>query len=727
MSAEQRKLGVVEREQAIFRYLREGAGEEQRTATIREIHDYLTGTGTETAQGDLVRDTVTVQAYHKLISRLVLDGRLAEAGDPGSDAQRYRLAPAMHADTALTLDDIDLIAAGRQPTQAIAMLIDARQYVGGNQKTVLRNAAVQLQKVDPRALVRDMIAWKASHYNVQVAEWREYGKDDEKHRRLIEAARRELEKICYGRLGLSADAVCVPPAPSVSGEPEGFGPAVVHVDALDRELAVRVYGDTAVQHVPVVNPETPPDWSNVAVAGSDGSTYPSVMSIDTARAHVDDGSSEVVTFNNSIVYLHLEGLNKERHPTPLYSVPITRSAIDSPDNAGMVMASFMYRDQYLEDGEYEHMVKCATDVVQWRADQKVFIGDAPALHGDGRHLPAPRVHLRDGTVTLQEREVNHYQRNDAYGEMVRSGVRLSWQILSHIGTRKQPPVFAGAVKASQLELFSTIINWFIRYGHEASGVDPIDPSWDISRASMLADNELVTMLLAPLVPERGEGYFCTFAVARPFHSLLTEFFRRYQKEKKGIWEAYLRKRQQDHLADPAKDSYWKTVDAIEDDPYVRMCEEADYVMFYIGHSDKDPLPLAPRYEFLESLRFKDPEEAAARVRRNIRLLVAALDHTGFQVDLDHNFLTGKRLVKIVPRVVYQAHEFCKSLGRQLEAELKSAVVAYLHRIGKARRASDDAFNLRPRSAEAYFAEQDRLRGSQSRELGDGGQDEGGDG
>ena len=68
------------------------------------------------------------------------------------------------------------------------MLIDAREYVGANQKTVLHTAALQLQKVDPRALVRDMIAWKASYYNVQVAEWREYGKDDEKHRRLIEAA-----------------------------------------------------------------------------------------------------------------------------------------------------------------------------------------------------------------------------------------------------------------------------------------------------------------------------------------------------------------------------------------------------------------------------------------------------------------------------------------------------------------------------------------------------------
>ena len=250
-----------------------------------------------------------------------------------------------------------------------------------------------------------------------------------------------------------------------------------------------MFGDTVIQHVAVANPSAPDDWSNVVVAGSDGSTYSSVMSIDTAKAFVDDGGSEVVTFNNSIVYLHMEGLNRERHPSRVYSVPITRSAIDSPTNAGMVMAPFMYRD--LADGEYEHMAKCATDVVQWRADERVFIGDAPALGGDGRRLPAPRVHLRDGTVTLQEREVNHYQRNDAYGEMVRAGVLLSYQILKHIKSRRQPPVFAGAVKGSQLHLFATIINWFIRMATRPpacrpstrAGTSPGQRCWPTTRPS----------------------------------------------------------------------------------------------------------------------------------------------------------------------------------------------------------------------------------------------------
>ena len=384
-----------------------------------------------------------------------------------------------------------------------------------------------------------------------------------------------------------------------------------------------------------------------------------------------------------------------------------------PANAGMVMAPFMYRD--LSEGEYEHMAKCATDVVQWRADERVFIGDAPALGGDGRRLPAPRVHLRDGTVTLQERESHHYQRNDAYGDMVRAGVLLSWQILTHIKSRKQPPVFAGAVKGSQLHLFSTIINWFIAHGHPASGVPAVDPGWDITRASLLADNETVTMLLATLAAERADGYFCTFAVSRPFHAL-TDMARDYDHEVPDVWVDKLRDRQNDHLGKPMMDSYWKTVDIIEDDPYVRMCEEADYVMFYIGHSDKEPLPLTPRYEFLESLRLAGAEPAAARVRRNVELLVAALDHTRFTMDTDHNYLTGKRLVKIVPAVVYRAHEYCKALGRRLETELKSMIVANLHRLGMARRASDDAVSLRPLNARRFFEREARLRDSEAKEM-----------
>ena len=127
------------------------------------------------------------------------------------------------------------------------------------------------------------------------------------------------------------------------------------------------------------------------------------------------------------------------HAFPYYSVPMTRSALDDRSNRGMVLAPFMFR--YLSESEYEHMAKCATDVVQWRADEIVFLGPARSLH-DGTLLPRPTVHFRDGTITPQEREFNHYQRPNEYGDMVREGIAHSRHVLESSSSGKAP-VFAG--------------------------------------------------------------------------------------------------------------------------------------------------------------------------------------------------------------------------------------------------------------------------------------------
>lgn len=716
---ESRRLDVAEREQAIIKHLR--TVEPDSGATIAQIHEKLTAEGVELiANTTPVRDNVTVQAYHKLVARMVLDHRLVEVAGQAPGAMRYALAPTLHADTAVRLDDIRDALADMTPTEAIAELIYARESVRGEErKQLLHRTAQQLQKLAPRPFIKDLVVSKVATYNADVDIWEEHGDTDDRHRSRVKNARMEIENLCYRWLGLSHEAVHVPPASSVATGSFRTMRAGLNAQRLEDELAKRVYGESFIELIPFDSPAAPKDWTNVVVAGSDGSTYSSVMQIDTAASFVDAGGSEVVTFNNSIVYLHMEGANREQHPTPMYSVPITRSAIDSPHNSGMVMAPFMYRNAGLSDSEYEHMAKCATDVVQWRADERVFLGSAPALGGDGRTLPAPRVHFRDGTVTLQERELNHYQRNDPYGEMVRQGVRLSESILRHMTTSRQPPILAGAVKSSQLRLFATLISEFIANGHAASGIEPIDPSWDASRGAMLTDNEIVTAVLSTLVNESSNGFFCTCVIVRPFHAT-TDLHSQYEHEITDFWTDRIKQRQREHLANPDSDTYWVTVDAIEDDPFVRMCEYADYALFYVGHTSGDPAPLAPRYEFIESIRGRHPDDAVARVRRNVELIVASLQHTKFTPDLDHNFLTGKRLVKIVPRVIYTAHEYCKALGRRLESELKSMVVAQLVRVGRARRPEDVTVRTYPLDRRQYLAHQQQ---TELRAIGSGSETE----
>lgn len=696
-----RQFDVAEREQAIIRYLRNlndpGAG-----ATVPQIHRALTETGSRFPTADEpVRDTVSLPVYYKIVRRLSAIGQLEEHPSVAAgDGVRYTLADALHADTALTLADIDEMVHARRPTEVIAALVDAREYIRGKRDTVLRDAAIALRRVDPRQLVEDLILDLVGAYNADVDICADGDGTDIAHHHRIRDQRRALDVFCYARLGLTRQAITIPSSAAVAS-PTGDPGQRIGVDtaALGTEVRRRIYGTTAITLIHPGAETEPVDWDSATVSGSDGSTYSSVMQIDTGAKFFDSAGAEVITFNNSVVYLELpEGAKRPR--SPLYSVPLTRSAIDNPINGGMVMAPFMYRSEGLTDSSYEHMAKCATDVVQWRADERVFTGHGKSL-GAGEELPTPRVHFRDGTVTLQERWSNHYQFANSYGAMVREGVRLSHDVLRHIRDRRNPPVFAGAVKSSQLDLFATIVNWFIKHGHPASGIAPIDRSWDVARGSHLSDNELMSYLLGALEIDRNGGYFVSFVVARPFHAL-TDLYRQCTRDEPDTWTEMFTRRRHDHRADDTMESYWKTVEDVDDDPYVRMLHYADYGLFYVGHSSGDPGPLAPRYEFLESLRPMPEPDASRRVQRNVEMIVSALDHVGFTLDRDHNFLSKKILVKIIPSVVYNAHENCKALGRMLERELKSMVLDNIKRLRGSRAPNPERVTYLPDSVQNFI-------------------------
>src|SRR5207249_11877719 len=164
----------------------------------------------------------------------------------------------------------------------------------------------------------------------------------------------------------------------------------------------------------------PGDQKRAVVVGSDGSTHAGVLGGVTAPRFFDDPPGQVLSFNNSIAFFEFAGDQDGLPEYPLTGVPMTRAALDDPSNRGMVMAPFMFSG--LDDSEYEHMKKCATDVVQLRVDEKVVTGTARSLGPRMEKLPRPTVVIRDGTVVPQEREFHHYARRDDYGEMVQEGI-----------------------------------------------------------------------------------------------------------------------------------------------------------------------------------------------------------------------------------------------------------------------------------------------------------------
>lgn len=672
-------VGVEDRERAIFAYLKEpgrAAG-----ATVREIWE---------AVSERLSNSVSQQAYYKLLGRMAATGKLDVAQDPAAQGgRRYSVAPYLHAGNAITLDDVYELLDQIEPTDAIARVIDAREYYDERRGDTLAKAAEALLEEDPRELVISYLLHRVAELR---ADLDLLASDELRDRMLearVEAQLRDLHLVAYRYLGLSRAALDAPPeAASQRGDADHAG-VTVDEDQLRAEIARRVFGDTAIRLIDT-DPEPDADplaWNRITVAGSDGSTHASVLQIATAAAFNDDFGSEVVTFNNAVVYVQAAPIRpRDADRSMHYSVPMSRGAIDDRSNRGMVLAPFMFR--YLSESEYEHMAKCATDVVQWRADEAVFLGNARAL-GEGNLLPRPTVHFRDGTITPQEREYGHYRRWNEYGEMVREGIARSRTILDRILSAPTPPVFAGAVKTTQARLFSTVLNWYIAHGSRIRFGQPLDPNWDMTRAAHIADNEAMSFLLSTLNGRRPSGaYYVTFAVMRPFHSL-TEWYRQPRDDNPASWLAFFedkrdREKRIYDSGDVSEMPYLATVPDIADENFVRMCVNADYVSFYIGHTGGDPPPIAPRYEFLESLRRMSPQDAAVRVDRNVKLMVAALEKTRLSIDLDHNFLSRKTLAKLVPFVIFEAHEKCKALGSVLEAELRSIVVANLQGIRRAR-------------------------------------------
>jgi hypothetical protein len=683
------RLHIEDREQAILRLLRrEPAG-----VSVPAIHRAITA--------ELGED-VTPQAYYKLMRRLVAVGKVEEiAGGDGLEMMRYRLVPFLYPENALTLDDVYELLDELAPSDAIARIVDAREYYEVRRRTTLRRAAAAWLEEDPRELVVAFLEAKAAEVGTDIELLAEAGLRDAELEHRIDAQMRELAFIAYAYLGLSREAIDV--------DRNGRALAISGA-ALRKEIAAHVFGDRCIRSVPMTSGS---DLDlTMTVAGSDGSTHASVMQVATAKAFVEDVGNQVVSFNNSVVRVKPPSALEKSVPVPYYSVPPTRSALDDPGHRGMVMAPFLY--PYLAEGEYEHLAKCATDVVQWRADREVFFGTGRSL-GRGEALPRPRVHLRDGTIVPQEREYNHYQRQDAYGAMVRQAIAISRQILDRIMTAEgDGPIFGGAVKVTQVRLFSAVLNWYIAKRPQADGI-PIDPTWDTTRAAYIADNEAMTYLLAALDTRPGEAWV-TFSVARPFYAT-TEFAEVLNQHPGTDWADYFGRRRDRDLAEYRANlrrdpPYLATIAEIADDDFVRMCQRADYVSFYVGHTASEPPPIVPRYEFLDALRGLVPDVADARVDRRVRLTVEALGRSGLAADRDHNFLSAKSIVRILPFVIQDAHEKCKAIGRQIEAELRSAVIARLRVLRNARELGTGDVSFKPMSIRGFLERYRRALGDE---------------
>lgn len=671
------KPDVIKRESTIIAYLQE----KEDGAIASEIYE---------AVSQALGDTISRPAYYKILDRLVTAGKI-EQFDDERGVRRYQILPNLHATNRLTLDDVYDMLPYLQSTEAMARALEARNYFYEHRNTVIRNTAIALTEEHASTLfflwIDDLI--KGLYTDLEAFSYIETEGYHQGEAVLADASLEKrlrdqcdnIRRILYRYLSVPIEVVDIPDWEGKRGLKHSRS-IYYNPEQLRNILNLRVFGigeaETVIGFVNIDASVLTSAYQEMTISGSDGSFHAGTVGIQTAQGYVED-ESFVVTFNNSVAYIRAsERVKKQKGEKQiLYSAPITRQTLDDPTYKGMVLAPFMF--PMLSESEYEHMARTASDVVQMRVDDEVFNGKARDLT-TGEQIIAPRVHIRDGTITPQERGFNHYIQMNPYGDIAREGIIRSRSILERVKNAKhKPQIYAGCVKSTQIALFSQVINWYISRGSRITRGTAIDPNWDMKRAGFISDIDAMTILLADM-PHTQNGFWTTCIVIRQFASL-TDFYDRRISDKS--WFDFLSDSRnhalQTHETYGGELPYHAIIseEDLAEDAYLYMLENCDYATFYIGHTGGNPAPKIPRYEFMCSLRQAEFNEAQEYVQRNVEQIVTALLICEFTPDRDHNFMRSVSLVKLVPSVVYRAHELAKQLGKKLESDYKSIVVARL--------------------------------------------------
>ncbi|MDE0553559.1 MAG: hypothetical protein OXI24_05045 [Candidatus Poribacteria bacterium] len=682
------KISVHDRCIWIVDFLRRHSDGQNRT--IRAIWECAKRPASKDPEQSGLEDTASLPTYHRTLAKLVRQGQVEEDNTSSDGAMLYRATDQLSEFATYTLTDINTALELSAPN-ALAHYIDAVDYYEERAKEVLGQAAEQLLKEDPRALILRMLQDLTEELEDDVAIIHDPEVEDLAHRSATRRRFEELRLFVNGELGISATIWSFQMFDQLERGEAFRPPAWPGVEAA---IAEHVFGESFIERVEIDTDDL--TRRRLIVAGTDGSTHAGYVRGVPAPQLVEEQDRLILTFNNSIAYVDFPTDYPYPPPSPYHGVPMTRSALEDPHNHGMIISRLWYD---LADSEFEHMKKAALDVVQFRVDERLITGVARAYGAtppdqDTGLLPKPNILIRDGTVTPQEREFQHYCNQSSYGGVVREGIALSYNILRSV-MDSENRIYAGAVKTTQLRTFSRILNWYIKRH--------IDTNWDLSKVSFVTDSVAVTRLLTSL-PEVGEReYYRTCAIVRPFSALDSSL--RFMRIESEGWLDYFRRKQEDRYREYQTDGgtpSWLIGQDLEDDAYVRMCMEADYAVFFFGKPGGEPQIRFPRFEFLDALRRLESDAREQRVRHSVERIITGVHLSKWTVDREHNFMTQRKLHNLVPFVVYEAHEKCKSLGHKLESELRQAIAMRLSQLKAIRGLPVPKVDIEPVPVQTYL-------------------------
>lgn len=636
-------------------------------------------------------DHASIEAYHNLARRLMHRGLLSKH-DSATGAV-YKTVTTSSDSEWLEEDQLATLIDPDYPLLALTVWKESQRQLGDIPESLWIELRERLKGENSQDLFIKAIESYCDDFKAQVASLAEethLHNNDYSHnntetelqshtnelsnlKREAENSRLLLQRLAKYGLGLSKEAILVPLniSEAVLLYQQDDSISFFDHDILTQEIKVRVSPEPFISEVPEQK-----ETSSLLIAATDGSTRSGVLNFLDETGDFVVSQAPTITVNTAIGQIN-RNVKHNQQQTPIFlRLPEKPEDMQRQDNKYTIMAKLFYPD--LSDSEYMHSVNNAMDYLESKAALRTM-NRWYLQNNNGVEIPACDIVLRDGTITPQDRDFNHYKTMSTYGKIVRDLIETNWGIVKKCKDDGQ--TLSGVVKHAQLTVFSPVINWYAC--QLASKKEGQLVSWPMHTMNVAFDQIILTKLLTA-GRKKGDVWERTCVVFRPYHST-SNFSNTYSRKNTPtqiIMKQAAEVQNGGLTADPEQALFWQELFRGEHDPYIKMIENVYYGSFFAGTVPRidNVGKTLPRFEFLVPTPTAEGTDSFWPVAQpHLNRLLTALKQNGFDVSLEHSMFSDKGTMDILPAILIKAHDTVKIWGQDLISRVHEYIGYHLAR------------------------------------------------
>jgi DNA-binding transcriptional ArsR family regulator len=508
----------------------------------------------------------------------------------------------------------------------------------------LRKAYIRLTKEDPVELLFQMARWTVTEFEKSVRDFVLADRDEQKRK----AHERIIKLIDFGfkvfnkylsipgekgqgpfRIGLDFDAGEIERRVKNGGSSETIIDElrVFRENEIREHLRSHVFGKAVFEKITTI----PPNSYTIV------STDASVQYVVAQLSHSEFMESPRAAISAAVAaWYGVDGDKKEAFLDP-YPDPRTWTKF---------VTEHAVREGYLIPPE----MAIELDAYRWKRtveammDLRHYTKDDLTMRAASGPLPQERwgvvyALVRDGRVFPWEHTIGDFAEQGPHGYFVRQCQMSFWRLVDLVNDFKEELLYGGAVKWSQIEMFTRLIFWYLKYGSALTGErlwkdddQKYDDIYIFGRIT--TDQRLIKHafnVLSEVIPKSNDERWITFRTIRRFYSLVDQDNLSLKKLDEEGWVKEI----ETYLKD--KPAYTKREVLPYIRTYARLCAKGAVLSCYI-----QPTPIMP----------KDyPEEIIQIPRYEVLVPYGALENPDLLKKIDDAYI--KRIAQVVadPRMM----------------------------------------------------------------------------